>query len=558
MIDIKRKVPRFRVQFKILSNHLEGQGINISQKGIGFLTEEEIVPADKIPFETEIKGYIFSNKTYTIRGWGKLLFSKQTTEYGDLFYNGFQFNELDQSSHDSLIELLSDIRHFQKEPENELENKTLADFNYYPSEDIFSKASLFYHSINKQITHIFEMFSYNLDSPNTSTANFIQRKTKNAKRMIMLGSNNYLGLTTHPAVIKAGIDALKRYGSGNGCGAMVGGTLSIHKELEEALAAFTGKEAVMLFNSGYSTNVGVISGLLRPQDAIINDQLNHASIIDGSLFSGAKTLLFSHNNTQSLEKIIKRAKLHFNGLMVVVDGVYSTSGGLAPLNEIVALAQKYKNIRIMVDEAHGLGILGEKGIGASEHFNLVDKIDIIMGTMSKSLAGVGGFIASNKEVIEYLRYYSRPYLFSTGITPSAAGSILKALEILQHDKSIREKLNANIKLFKSRLLALGLDIGMTQSAIVPIFIANKNLLLKISSRLFQEGVFHNVLVYPAVPMGGSLIRFGLTASHNEKELNIALDKIEKIVTTEGLLEYYKQQKEELLKYQDDETKINPR
>ena len=211
MIDIKRKVPRFKVQFKILSNNLEGQGINISQKGLGFLTEEEIVPADKIPFQTEIKGYIFSSKVYAIKGWGKLLYSKQTPEYGDLFYNGFQFCELEPASRDQLIELLSDIRHFQKAPGNELENKSLADYHYYPSEDIFSKAGFFYHSINKQITNSFEMFSYNLDSPNISTANFIQRKTKNAKRMIMLGSNNYLGLTTHPAVIKAGIDALKKY-----------------------------------------------------------------------------------------------------------------------------------------------------------------------------------------------------------------------------------------------------------------------------------------------------------------------------------------------------------
>jgi glycine C-acetyltransferase len=544
MIDIKRKVPRFKVQFKILSNHLEGQGINISQKGLGFLTEEEIVPADHIPFHTEIKGYIFSNKIYTINGWGRLLYSKQTTEYGDLFYNGFEFNELDAQSGEHLIEFLSDIRHFQKKPENELENKTLADFSYYPSEDVFAKANLFYYSINKQITSTFEMFSYYLNSPNTSTADFIQRKTKKAKRMIMLGSNNYLGLTTHPDVVQAGIDAFKKYGSGNGCGAMVGGTLSIHKELEEALAHFTGKEAVMLFNSGYATNLGVISGLLRPQDAVINDQLNHASIIDGSLFSGAKTLLFTHNNMHSLEKIIKRAKLKYNGLLIVVDGVYSTSGGLAPLDEIAALAQKYKSIRLMVDEAHGLGILGEKGIGATEYFNLVNGIDIIMGTMSKSLAGVGGFIASTKEVIEYLRYYSRSYLFSTGITPSAAGSILKALQVMQEDKSIREQLHTNINFFKTRLIELGLDIGPTKSAIIPIFISDRNLLLRISSSLFREGIFHNVLVYPAVPMGGSLIRFGLTATHSEKELRTALDTIERVVIKAGLLDYYKKQKEE--------------
>jgi glycine C-acetyltransferase len=355
--------------------------------------------------------------------------------------------------------------------------------------------------------------------------------------MVMMGSNNYLGLTTHPDVINAGIEGLKKYGSGNGAGAMVGGTLSIHRELEESISDFIGKESVMLFNSGYSTNLGAISGLLRPQDAVIIDQLSHASIYDGCNLSNAKTLIFSHNKAESLERILKRVKLKYNGLMIVVDGIYSTDGTIAPLTDIVKLAKKY-DCKIMVDEAHGFGILGNKGSGATEFLNLTDKVDVIMATMSKSLAGVGGFVASSKEVIEYLRFYARSYMFSTNIPPAVACSILKSLQILKEDKSIRENLHYNINYFKSKLLDLKLRIGDPKAAVIPIFIPDQQLLLNISQRLFDRGIFHNVMGYPAVPMGGSLLRFGIMATHTEEELNKALNAIEDAVKKEKLLEYY--------------------
>ena len=212
----------------------------------------------------------------------------------------------------------------------------------------------------------------------------------------MMGSNNYLGLTTHPDIIKAAINGVKKYGTGNGAGAMVGGTLSIHKELEEELADFIGKEEVMIFNSGYSANLGTISGLLRPQDAAVIDQASHASIYDGCALSNSKTLIFSHNNVSSLEKVLKRIKLNYDGLLIIVDGIYSTDGTLAPLKEFYKLSCKYK-CRIMVDEAHSLGILGNKGAGASEHSGISNKIDIIMGTMSKSWQESGVLSALQKK-----------------------------------------------------------------------------------------------------------------------------------------------------------------
>ncbi|OHD14144.1 MAG: hypothetical protein A2086_00270 [Spirochaetes bacterium GWD1_27_9] len=426
------------------------------------------------------------------------------------------------------------MRKFEKDPNTVTETKSLADFVYYPSDDISDKADIFYNIMTENLTNKYEIFSYYLDSPSTSTSNFIQLKTENKKSMIMMGSNNYLGLTNHPDVIKAGCDALQKYGSGNGSGAMVGGTLSIHKRLEKELAEFVGKEEVIIFNSGYSANVGIISGLLRPQDVVINDISNHASIFDGCILSGAKRLVFSHNDISNLKRVLKRAELKYNGRLIVINGVFSSNGEIAPLKEISGLAKDY-NCMLMVDEAHGLGILGEKGIGASEHCGVLNDVDIFMGTMSKSLAGVGGFAAARKEIIEYLRFYGRPYLFSTNIPPSAAASILKALQIIRDDKSIREQLWYNINFFKAGLKKLNFNIGNSESAIIPIYIPDTNLLFRFSKKLFQKGLFHNIFIFPAVPMGGSLIRFGIMATHTEQELTRALKIIEEASEEENLL-----------------------
>lgn len=535
MRDIKRKVPRFIINFKISSNNLEGKGINISNKGIAFLTTEEIIPADNIPFNLEIRGFVFSDKIYEIKGTGRLLYSSKSKKNFAYYYNGFEFITLEKESEDAIFELFEDIRQYEKSLKTGTINKSLADFMYYPSGDILEKAHIFHEALDNMLQKKYDFLSYYLDSGNISTSTFMDKKTKVSRTMVMMGSNNYLGLTTHPDVIKAGILACEKYGSGNGSGVMAGGKIAIHEELEKKLADFIGKESVMIFNSGYAANVGIISGIARPNDAIINDQLNHASIFDGCKLSNAKTFIFAHNNMESLERILKRAKLSYFGNLIVVDGVFSTNGNIAPLNKIIKIAEKY-NCRILVDEAHGFGVLGEKGIGTCEHFNAVKKIDIIMGTMSKSLAGVGGFAASSKEVIEYLRFYGKSYLFSTGITPATAGSIIKALEIIQNDKSIRENLWHNIDFFKTGLKKLNLPIGNTQGAIIPIYIPDNDALTKVSKHLLDKGVYHNVFTYPAVPLGGSLLRFGIMATHTEKELSFAINAIEESFEKEGLLD----------------------
>lgn len=543
MIDMKRKAPRFDISFELSANQEEGKGINISQKGLGFLTTHELMPAESIPFNTEIKGYIFSQKSYRISGSGRLLYSIRYKENTEFFYNGFEFITLDEGSNEKLMDLLEDIRKFNKSLESGIEHKTLADFNYYPSDDVFQKSNIFYESMSKIVDQKYKMFSFYLDSASKSTSDFVQMKSGDTKQMIMMGSNNYLGLTVHPEVIAAAKKALDTYGVGNGSGAMVGGTLKIHKELEEALADFTGKESVMLFNSGYAANVGIISGTLRPGDAVVNDQLNHASVFDGCKLSGAKDFVYSHNNMDSLERILKRAQLKFNGTLIVVNGIYSTNGETAPLDEIVKIAVKY-NCRVMVDEAHGLGVVGKKGIGACELFDVHDKVDIIMGTLSKSLAGVGGFAASSKELIDYLKYYSRSYLFSTSIPPATAASVLKALELLRDNPEIREQLSSNITFFRESLQKLNLNIGNTRGAIIPIYIPDMKNLLGVSKKLFEKGIYHNVMSYPAVPMGGSLLRFGIMATHTRAELQQAVDAIRVCMDEEGLLDQTESSRDE--------------
>ncbi|HPO50560.1 MAG TPA: aminotransferase class I/II-fold pyridoxal phosphate-dependent enzyme [Spirochaetota bacterium] len=364
MIDIKRKAPRFPIDFSFSSNRVEAKGINISQKGIGFVTEEELVPAVGIPFKTQIRGFIFSDKIYSICGVGNVVYSQKNNPNDAFYHNGLEFTNLDDKSSENLFELLKDIRYFEKSIHSDVNNKSLADFNYYPSEDIFEKSNIFYESFDNMIQKKYEVFSYYLESASKSTSIFSQRKTGVKKEMVMMGSNNYLGLTANPEVIKAAKEALDKYGCGNGSGVMVGGKISIHKRLEEELADFTGKEAAILFNSGYSANVGILSGIARPQDAIINDQLNHASVFDGCKLSGAKILVYSHNNMESLERILKRAKLNYDGRIIVTNGIFSSSGEMVQLDKIVEIAQKY-DCKIMVDEAHALGVIGKNGIGAS-------------------------------------------------------------------------------------------------------------------------------------------------------------------------------------------------
>lgn len=352
--------------------------------------------------------------------------------------------------------------------------------------------------------------------------------TINGKKVLMFGSNAYLGLTNHPKVKEASIDAIKKYGSGMAGSRFLNGTLDIHIELERKLAHFMRKDDAIVFSTGFNVNQGVISCITGREDYIIWDELNHASIIEGQRLSFSKKLKFRHNDMISLERQL--IKCHPNKVkLIVVDGVFSMEGDVANLPEIVRLAKKY-NANVMVDEAHGIGVMGKNfnGKGACEELGVLDDVDLIMGTFSKSLASIGGFIAGDNITINYLRHNARPYIFSASITPSATAAASAALDILKKEPERIENLwkitNYSLKRFKEN----GFEIGKTSTPIIPLFVRDNDKTFLITKMLFEEGIFVNPVVPPGVSAEDTLIRFSLMATHTIDQVDKAIDKITKV------------------------------
>ena len=351
--------------------------------------------------------------------------------------------------------------------------------------------------------------------------------TINGKRVLMFGSNAYLGLTNHPKVKEASIAAINKYGSGMAGSRFLNGTLDLHIELERKLANFMRKDEAIVFSTGFNVNQGVISCLTGREDYILWDELNHASIIEGQRLSFSKKLKFRHNDMVSLERQLikchpKKVKL------IVVDGVFSMEGDVANLPEIVRLAKKY-DANVMVDEAHGIGVMGENfnGKGACEQLGVLDDVDLVMGTFSKSLASIGGFIASDSTTINYLRHNARSYIFSASITPSATAAASAALDILKDEPERIEQLwkltNYALKRFRDN----GFEIGNTSTPIIPLYVRDNDKTFLITKMLFDEGIFVNPVVPPGVSAENTLIRFSLMATHTMDQIDIAIDKITK-------------------------------
>ncbi len=349
----------------------------------------------------------------------------------------------------------------------------------------------------------------------------------NGKDVLMFGSNSYLGLTNHPKLKKAAKAAIDKYGLGCAGSRFLNGTLDIHIELEQKLADFVGKDEAIVFSTGYQVNLGVISSVLGRHDYVILDDLNHACIIDGARLSFAHQRKYRHNDMASLEKVLKNCKPESIKL-IVVDGVFSMEGDIAKLPEMVALAQKY-NANVMVDDAHSLGVLGEGGRGTCNHFGLTDEVDLIMGTFSKSLASIGGFIASDFDTINFLKHNARSLIFSASIAPANAASVIAALEVIKEEPGRINALWDNTRYAMMGLKALGLETGRTETPIIPIYIRNDMKTFKLTAMLQKEGVFVNPVVSPAVASEDSLIRFSLMATHTKQQIDFALEKIEKVV-----------------------------
>ena len=351
--------------------------------------------------------------------------------------------------------------------------------------------------------------------------------TMEGKRRIMLGSNNYLGLTSHPRVIEAGVRAIEKYGSGCSGSRFLNGTLDLHIELERELADFLEKESCMTFSTGFQSNLGIISAITGRGDYIFCDKENHASIYDGCKLSYAKTIRFNHSDMEHLEAALQSVPAD-SGKLIVTDGVFSMGGDICKLPEIVELAQKY-NARVMVDDAHGFGVLGRGGRGTADYFGLTDKVDIIMGTFSKSLASLGGYMVADKRVVHYVRHTSRPFIFCASITPSNCATAIEALHILKEQPELVDKLSALSSYMRQGLLARDIKIRDSITPIIPIYTYEEMRTVRKAMELYNEGVYVNPVLPPATPPGESLLRTSYMATLTTELLDEALDIIERVV-----------------------------
>ncbi len=353
------------------------------------------------------------------------------------------------------------------------------------------------------------------------------------KRVLMFGSNSYLGLTNHPKIKEASIEAIKKYGTGCAGSPFLNGTLDIHIELEEKLADFVGKEKAIVYSTGFHTNIGVIPTIVGRGDYIIGDELNHASIVEGRRLSFATYMKYKHNDMESLEAVLK--KIPYESIkLIVMDGVFSMEGDVAKLPVIVELAEKY-NASVYVDEAHSLGVFGEGGRGICNHFGLTDRVDLIMGTFSKSLATIGGFIATDADTINFLKHHSRSYIFSASISPAATASVIAALDVIKQEperiKNLWDITNYSLDAFRSR----GFEIGPTETPIIPLYIRDNDKTFIITQELYEQGIFVNPVIPPACAPDATLIRFSLMATHTKAQIDEAVDKLTKTFRKHGII-----------------------
>lgn len=345
------------------------------------------------------------------------------------------------------------------------------------------------------------------------------------RKVLMFGSNSYLGLTNHPKVIEAAVEATKKYGTGCAGSRFLNGTLDLHLELEKELAEFVGKEDAIIYSTGFQVNLGVVSCVTGREDYVICDELDHASIVEGRRLSFSTALKYKHNDMDALEKELQKCKSD-KVKLIVVDGVFSMEGDIANLPEIVRLAKQY-NASIMVDEAHGLGVLGDHGRGTCNHFGLTNDVDLIMGTFSKSLAAIGGFIAADESVINFLRHNSRSYIFSASNTPAATAAAKAALHIMKTEPERIEHLWDITNYSLQRFRDLGFEIGHTSTPIIPLYVRDMDKTFMVTRMLFDEGVFVNPVIPPACSPEDTLIRFSLMATHSKEQIDIAVDKLYK-------------------------------
>jgi glycine C-acetyltransferase len=354
------------------------------------------------------------------------------------------------------------------------------------------------------------------------------------RQVVNLSSNNYLGLTTHPRLREAALEATRRYGVGSGSVRTIAGTMEIHMELEQRLADFKRTEAVVVFQSGFAANAGTVAAVLSKDDVVVSDELNHASIIDGCRLSKAAIRVFPHKDPDAARRVLKDLPASQRKLLIS-DGVFSMDGDVGALPELCALAEEFGCI-MMVDDAHASGVFGKNGRGTIDHFNLHGRVDIQVGTLSKAIGSLGGYVAGNRTLIEFLYHRARPFLFSTSHPPAVAAACIAALDVLTDEPQIIERLWDNAHFFKSGLQALGFNTGLSESPITPVIVGDGALAMQLSDRLFQDGVFAQGIAYPTVARDKARVRTIVTATHTRQELQFALDVFGKVGRQLGIID----------------------
>jgi len=349
----------------------------------------------------------------------------------------------------------------------------------------------------------------------------------NGKKVINLSSNNYLGFANHPRLKKAAIEAVEKYGAGAGAVRTIVGNMSIHEELEKLLAEFKREEAVFVYQSGFNCNAGTIQAITEEGDLIISDELNHASIIDGSRLSKADRKIFKHSDMDDLERVLKENRAKYRNVLIITDGVFSMDGDIAKLPEIVELAEKYEAMTY-VDDAHGSGVLGESGRGTVDHFGLHGRVDFSIGTLSKAIGVVGGYVAGSRTMYEWLNHRARPVLFSTSLPPAAVGAIMEAVRMLMESTEYTDRLWDNARYFKQKLGTLGFNTGHSETPITPVIIGDEAKTMEFSRKLLENGVFVSGIVFPTVPRGTGRVRCMVTAAHTKEQLDRAVEAFKKV------------------------------
>lgn len=416
---------------------------------------------------------------------------------------------------------------------------SLADFFFNDSKSVLEPPSDFEKWMSDPSVQVgFSFYEQKLLAAPRTTTEILSNVDGQRRRVINLMSYNYLGLSTHPEVIEAAIEGLKKYGLGASGAPLLSGTYDLHIEFARRLAEFKGKEDCILYSSGLGGNVGAIQGLMRKGDVLIMDEKCHKSLIDGGILAGAKMLFFHHNNPQHLDELL--AKNAGKRTLVVVEGVYSMDGDLAKLPEIVEVVDKYPDVEIYIDEAHSSLMFGKTGRGVAEHFDLEDKVGISFGTLSKSFGGVGGFICSNARIIRYLKGYSSPYNFSCAPSPVIVAGLMKALEVATRDSSLRDKLWENTSYFKKQLDGMNLNLGDTESQVIPIIIGSSGeMLYEMAAAMQTAGLFLQPVDFPAVPAEARRFRISMSAQLTRQEMDEALgiieDKVAKRMRQAGLI-----------------------